>query len=217
MITLVKLEKPDILVKNEQKWVNQMMEYVDKGEVVPKGIIGKYSHNKIKTQLLLETNQKCAYCESIITAIDYGDIEHIIPKSHVPIKTFDWSNLTIACGKCNQNKGDYHNPNLPLINPYLDKPEEIIVFWGPLISPRTQKAEITVKKLKLDRPELFERRTSLLKTIQPMIQWYLSVKDYSLKKEIYQDLLKYTNKDKEYSSMMTYVLNSVQAPEEITN
>lgn len=215
MISLEKKEKPLILIDKEESWKQELMTFVRDNKPIPKSVSNKYSHPEIKSKLLEETNHKCAYCESKITAIDYGDIEHIEPKKKVPQKTFEWNNLTIACGKCNQNKGEYYNPHLSLINPYIENPEEEFVFLGPYISPRTPRAEITVKQLKLDRVELYERRTSYIDMIQPLINLYLRTKDLELKKLTFHDLLNYTKSNMEYSAMMKSVLSTIKRPEEV--
>lgn len=36
---------------------------------------------KAKDQLLAETYNKCAYCETPTKVVDYGDVEHFRPKS----------------------------------------------------------------------------------------------------------------------------------------
>lgn len=215
MIRLIKLEKPDILVQKGEEWKDEIMTYVNSGTDIPKNIQVRYSHKEIKNALLEETKKKCAYCESIITGIDYGDIEHIEPKKKVPEKTFEWSNLTLACGKCNQNKGQYYNKNLSLINPYTDKPEEEIIFLGAYPSARSNRALMTVKQLKLDRVELIERRTEYIKKIQPLINLYLDTNDKEFQKILYQDLIEYTKEKHEYSSMMKGILATINSPHEI--
>ncbi|MFJ8258532.1 HNH endonuclease [Peribacillus asahii] len=215
MIRLKKSDKPDILVQKGEKWKNELMSYVSNGQDIPKNVQGKYAHKEIKQTLLKETKEKCAYCESVITTIDYGDIEHIEPKKKVPEKTFEWSNLTISCGKCNQNKGEYYNKNLSLINPYIDKPEEEIIFLGAYPSARSERALMTVKQLKLDRVELLERRTEYIKKIQPLINLYLNTNDQELQKAIYQDLIEYTKDNQEYSSMMKSILTTINSPNRI--
>lgn len=45
---------------------------------------------------------KCAYCESRITAIYSGDIEHFRPKKIYYWLAADWENLLFACPFCNQ-------------------------------------------------------------------------------------------------------------------
>ncbi|MDT3498329.1 HNH endonuclease, partial [Bacillus toyonensis] len=116
MISLIKSSKPTILVEKEINWTNELLSFEESGEKVPNHIKGRYRHEEIKEALLKETYAKCAYCESKILHIDYGDIEHIIPKSIFPQKTFLWDNLTIGCAKCNQSKSNYYDDTLPLLN-----------------------------------------------------------------------------------------------------
>ncbi|MFP3414285.1 HNH endonuclease [Bacillus sp. SIMBA_074] len=139
----------------------------------------------------------------------YGDIEH---KSKVPDKIFEWNNLTLACGKCNLNKRYYYDVKSPLLNPYIDKPEEEIIFMGPIISARSERALMTIKKLDLDRVELYERRKGHIDSIQPLIYLYATTGDFKLKEILYNDLLKYTEEDKEYISMMKSIIHNINPP-----
>lgn len=211
MIRLNKKEKPEILSKNEKQWLEDLMEYINAGQKPLISIQRRYAHKDIKRALIEETFEKCAYCESKITHIDYGDIEHIEPKSIVPEKTFDWNNLTLSCGKCNQNKGTYHNLTMTLLNPYIDDVENEIIFLGPIPSARSQRASLTVKLLKLDRVELIERRKVALERIQPLIDIYLR-EEGELKELIYRDLVNYAKKDVEFSSMMKSVVDTIKSP-----
>ena len=68
--------------------------------VINKTKQNRYSRPEIKAELIAETKGKCAYCESKITHIYPGDIEHIIPKSIFPRLTFTWANLTLGCYWC---------------------------------------------------------------------------------------------------------------------
>lgn len=83
-------------------------------------IAHRYNNKAIKDTLEKETFGKCAYCESKIRHVEFGDIEHILPKCKDarPDLYVEWSNLTLACEVCNRvNKRDYYNPNIPLVNP----------------------------------------------------------------------------------------------------
>lgn len=211
MIRLSKKEKPKILINNEDAWLKDLMSYITRGEKVPDSVLKRYSHKEIKDTLLGETYQKCAYCESKITHIDHGDIEHIEPKSKVADKTFEWSNLTLACRKCNQNKGNYYDDTLPLLNPYIDNVEEKIIYFGAFPTSRGSQADFTIRKLKLDRAELVERRVELLKSIQPLIDRYVDAQG-ALKGLIYEDLMKYKEKNREFSSMMKSLLKEIENP-----
>jgi uncharacterized protein (TIGR02646 family) len=74
-----------------------------------------YTHPSVKSALLNAQHEKCAFCESKITHIAYGDVEHFRPKAgwrqtdkdalHRPgyyWLAYEWSNLLVACALCNQ-------------------------------------------------------------------------------------------------------------------
>jgi hypothetical protein len=77
-----------------------------------------------KEQLLNESNQKCAYCESPTTVIAYGDVEHFRPKSVYWWLAYSYENYLPSCTVCNQRfKKDFF--------PLLDK----TVQWkGPRVT-----------------------------------------------------------------------------------
>ncbi|PFV48425.1 HNH endonuclease [Bacillus thuringiensis] len=212
MISLKKENIPEILKKNGTEWTRKYMEFIDSKQEVPKSLKNKYSHPKIKAILLEETKGKCAYCESSFTATDYGHVEHIEPKSKVPKKIFSWRNLTLSCSKCNLNKDVYYNNKLPLLNPYIDKPEKELVFLGPLVSARSKRALMTIKKLELNRPELYERRMAHIDYIQSFIYAYATADEIELKEMLYDDLIKYTELDKEYVSMVRSIIKTIDSP-----
>ncbi|AYK08837.1 retron system putative HNH endonuclease [Brevibacillus laterosporus] len=211
MIFLIKDPKPNILQNKEDEWTSELMSYITNKLTIPETIKGRYNHKDIKTSLLKETNNKCAYCESKITHIDHGDIEHIIPKSIDPSKTFEWSNLTIGCKKCNQFKGNYYDQHLSLLNPYQDHPEEYIMFLGPLpvVKNGNIKGEVTIRRLKLDRPELIERRSEHLQKIMPLVREYEKASDDTFRKLILDDILEFTKPNNEYSFMTKQVLDTL--------
>jgi hypothetical protein len=61
----------------------------------------KYSHTDVKDALEEMFHKKCAYCQSDISAVTYGQIEHFRPKSEYPDLTFEWTNLLFSCDLCN--------------------------------------------------------------------------------------------------------------------
>lgn len=209
MIRLKKERKPEILVNKEDQWLKELQSYMNVEQNIPSHVQRRYGHEEIKKALVEETFQKCAYCESKITHVDYGDIEHIKPKSKFEKKTFEWSNLTLACRKCNQNKGAYYEENASILNPYIDDVEKEIVFLGTIPSARSERASLTVKLLKLDRIELLERRKATIDNVQPLIDNYLRASG-ELKQLLLEDLIAHSKKDKEFSSMMKRVIDSVE-------
>lgn len=207
MIKLKKKPKPTILVNNEADWVDKYLKLLDGDVTIPSSIKTKYSHKQIKQVLLDETNSKCCYCESKILHIDYGDVEHLLPKSAFPEKFVEWENLSISCGKCNTNKDDYHSRSLALSNPYIDNVEKEYVFAGPIVMSKSDKASKTIRKLELNRVSLIESRSSLIFKIQPFIDSIYKTEDDDLKLMLIEDLIEYKKKDKEYSLMVKNILD----------
>lgn len=55
-----------------------------------------------KEQLLVESNKKCAYCETPTRVVAYGDVEHFRPKSVYWWLAYSYENYLPSCGACNQ-------------------------------------------------------------------------------------------------------------------
>jgi len=131
MIYVNRIDKPNVLVRNEVKWT-EAIKSATTAESKEKAI-GKYQHEEIKDQLSKMFNGKCAYCESFIENVDYGDIEHFRPKAKFPELAVTWDNLLLACKKCNgtAQKGDNWPSNSeggPLVNPSEEQPEDFFEF-----------------------------------------------------------------------------------------
>lgn len=86
-----------------------------------------YKEDKVKGRLVEAQHHKCAFCESKVTHVAYGDVEHFRPKSGVRQSpgddlmrpgyywlAYEWENLFLACELCNRR----HKQNLfPLEDP----------------------------------------------------------------------------------------------------
>lgn len=55
-----------------------------------------------KDQLLIETKNKCAYCETPTKVVAYGDVEHFRPKSTYWWLAYCYENYLASCAICNQ-------------------------------------------------------------------------------------------------------------------
>ncbi len=55
-----------------------------------------------KDQLLAETHDKCAYCETPTKVVTYGDVEHFRPKSVYWWLAYSYENYLASCAICNQ-------------------------------------------------------------------------------------------------------------------
>ena len=86
-----------------------------------------YGHKKVKAALIKAQHDKCCFCESKVTHISYGDVEHFRPKAGVRQKSgarlekpgyywlaYGWSNLFFSCQLCNQR---YKENLFPLVKP----------------------------------------------------------------------------------------------------
>lgn len=111
----------------------------------------------LKPYLISYFHARCAYCESNITATDFGHVEHYRPKKAVTDDlshpgyywcAYDPSNLLLSCARCNSGDGIGGKKNffpvatgtratteaavsseIPvLLNPYLDRIEDHLTF-----------------------------------------------------------------------------------------
>lgn len=57
---------------------------------------------RAKDQLLVESNDKCAYCETPTAVNDFGDVEHYRPKSLYWWLAYCLDNYLVSCAICNQ-------------------------------------------------------------------------------------------------------------------
>lgn len=184
---------PPVLTANAAAWTADLQNALNAGEKPTDTQKSRYNHPDIKAAILSETREKCAYCESKITHVDHGDIEHIVPKSKVPARAFDWDNLTLACRICNQNKGDFHsggNDHSGLVDPYQDNPTDHFLFHREMVIPRPDSAKglLTDDEIKLSRAPLREQRRKQMDFIDGLIRGYCNaspVEKPILKRNLY--------------------------------
>jgi len=122
------LLKPEILNKKQVEWQSGLnkaiSEYQNDNSPANRKKLDvafcKYNHKQVKDSLKIMFSGKCAYCESHITHIGFGHIEHFRPKSKFPELCFEWDNLLLGCEICNgKYKGDKFpesNEGGPFIN-----------------------------------------------------------------------------------------------------
>lgn len=176
MIYLTKLPTPEALVQHAAKWTAELLTAVAAGTKLSAARKRRYNNAEIKETLLKETHGKCAYCESKLTHIAYGDIEHIIPKASAPERTYEWENLTTACDICNTNKSDKEG----MVDPYAHDPEQLhFRFMGPMITivPGSEPAKLTLTELDLNRPALMEKRKDRLEELGRRLEEIITTRD----------------------------------------
>jgi uncharacterized protein (TIGR02646 family) len=145
---------------------------------------------------------KCAFCESKVAHISYGDVEHFRPKAAyrqsetAKLKkpgyfwlAYSWDNLFFTCELCNRRhkanlfpltresgRAHLHNDDVTaespmFINPAEEDPEALIAFdeaGVPYAISNDERANITIKSLGLDRPELNIRRLEHLEILKDL-------------------------------------------------
>jgi uncharacterized protein (TIGR02646 family) len=170
MIRLERGDKPPILIEKADEWTAEFAAAGAPHTMAP-AVRYRYRHADIKEAVKRDSHKKCIYCESHITQVHPGEIEHIAPVSKRADLVVEWENLAFVCTECNREKSAYYEPNLPLLNPFDDDPDEYLAFYGPMVLHRTGKprGEITVRQLKLSRLALIERRKERIERLQVLI------------------------------------------------
>jgi uncharacterized protein (TIGR02646 family) len=177
MIKIQRTPVPKILAKKGAEWL-LALQHANSSQDRERAK-NKYRHPKIKEALVSLFHGKCAYCESHITHVDYGHIEHYRPKSGPqgqPDLCFEWTNLLLACGICNgaEFKSD-HFPGAaeggPLINPCEDDPAAHFEFRFDAklglasVCGITHRGQTTEVRLGLNRSELRRFRSEQVKKL----------------------------------------------------
>lgn len=215
MIRLNKTPIPEILRARAAEWVNAIMTKLARGEEPTKAEIGRYRHADVKSALVAETHGKCAYCESKLRHIAHGDIEHIVPKSRAPERTFDWINLTLACDLCNENKGTHPGNHDDFVDPYVVDPADHLAFVGPLVFPRPGSTAgfLTERLLELNRAELVERRKERLNALHALLVVMGQVANEHLRDVLRSDVEKHeTAAHQEFAAMSRQFVQMMLPP-----
>jgi 5-methylcytosine-specific restriction endonuclease McrA len=213
MIKLNKSVEPTSLASNKANWTSQVLAHITAGTKVPKSLENNYNTKEIKDALRAESKNKCMYCESTVSHITFEHIEHIKPKAQhrFPQLIFEYSNLGLACPKCNMNKSDTYDSVNPFIDPYTDDPQNHFTAFGAFVwaKPGDIRARISEIEIDLNRPELLETRGERMKTIRDLVDNYNispvgALRD-ALKKEIEREIAE----NKPYSFCASTLVNTL--------
>jgi len=208
MIALQKEAIPPMLQANAAAWTAELINTINDGEEPTKTQRSRYNQPEIKEALVAETHGKCAYCESKLLHIAYGDIEHITPKSKDNQVWYQWDNLTLACDRCNTNKGNY----LDVIDPYNVDPEQHLWFQGAMVfqHPGSDEGALTERRLQLNRDDLLERRAERLKGLMVLLDRIERVINPAVKIALQTDFLLETEPAAEFAAMARAVARAAQ-------
>lgn len=127
-----------------------------------------YKHPRNKAALEHATAGKCMYCESKTTHVNFGDVEHILPKAIFPNLEFDWNNHGYVCDVCNNAKLNKHFAAAPFIDPFSEDPADHLLAYGSFLFPRgaSARGEVTIREIALNRTPLIGRREERIKLLQ---------------------------------------------------
>ncbi|QSQ21949.1 hypothetical protein JY651_43545 [Pyxidicoccus parkwayensis] len=147
------------VVNHKATWVQAVRPLVGFGSGVFDSKL--YANKPLKQALVTRQDGKCAYCETRLTDVAHGDVEHFRPKAGYLLDhalqpeayywcAYDWDNLYFACQICNETFKGNRFPIMPgtqratattaldasvLIDPGTEEPRDFIRF-----NPLTAKA-----------------------------------------------------------------------------
>ncbi|MEU0553811.1 HNH endonuclease [Dactylosporangium sp. NPDC006015] len=221
MIRLQKAQEPAVLTSNAETWKQEYLGAIAAGKKRSE-IPARYRHATVKSAIAVEAFGKCIYCESKISHALFGDIEHIVPVSIDPSLVVDWTNLGYVCQLCNNHKRDYWDVNLPIINPFGEDPKDHLRFYGPWVTHKaaSDRGQITVRVLGLNRTYLLERRKERLDRLTPLVDQVFSMPEGPAKAAMMKFLMEEASASAEYaatvSSYLEHQLVDVPVADETT-
>jgi 5-methylcytosine-specific restriction endonuclease McrA len=174
MINVTRLAQPPSLRRNAARWKRELLEQIKRcakeRKSVPAKYFDRYKQKDVRDALARMYGKRCCYCETSVGIVDYPHIEHRKPKSvkkGFPQLTFAWTNLHLACTKCNTAKGDSYNRTIPILDAVKDVPISSHLTYtfdaqGVWRSPISHRGRTTVEHTDLNRPELRDARTQVL-------------------------------------------------------
>jgi len=178
----------------------------------PQALInGNYNHRMNKEALRSASFDKCMYCESKISHIDYAHIEHIKPKApdKYPELLCTWENLGYACSRCNTNKSEKYVESTPYIDPYSEEPEEHIFTSGAFLFAKngSERGALTISDIDLNRIELIEKRQERITEVIKAIEACFRTENLTLRNNALDAIKKDALPDKEYSLVIKTLIS----------
>ena len=166
-----------------------------------------WKRSEIVDALKIECNHKCMYCEGFIDDVAYAAVEHIRPKSTHPELVLEWTNLGIACQRCNTNKGDYWTDlaELQLLNPYVDRVADHLQFVGPIVvsAGGSSRGVNTVRVLKFfDREDLLVSKMKRIEDLDLRIRLWRRESNEEVKILLAEDIQDAIGPGREFSASL---------------
>lgn len=141
-------------------------------------------------------------------AVSFGDIEHILPKSEFPQLVVAWDNLTLACSRCNSRKSSKYDAALPFVNPYLDEPNEHLLFLGPMVYERTDRGLYTIRELGLNEMPRVEARIRAIEQVANLVARHQTA-PAGYKRQALAELIDKVTQEGEYTAAVSTYVSAV--------
>lgn len=117
MRNIRRTSKPHCLTKNSRKWTREFLSALRRGDQkLIKQRRMRYNHGQVRTGLDDMYGNRCCYCESAVGPVRADQIEHRKPIEHFPRLAFEWTNMHLACGGCNNAKSNKWNNSYPILD-----------------------------------------------------------------------------------------------------
>ena len=111
-----------------------------------------------------QTLKHCCYCDGYMGYCSRDTIDHFLPKKYFSLLAYKWSNLYFCCDGCQRKGSDYHRRALRPDEPgytfsrYFRSHRNGLITIIAEEKSDYERAEITLKTLKLNHPKLVEDR-----------------------------------------------------------
>lgn len=212
MIRLTKQAKPPILARNEAQWTDEYERHRAGDPTVPTAAATRYRHADVKGAVTAESHGKCIYCESFPLATSPGAVEHLTPKSRFPSRVVEWQNLGFVCERCNTAKGDYHHDEEAVINPFVEEPQDFLIFAGPLVLDRNARGDVTIRTVALDRTELVESRAEHIRQLNRLRRLMAFLPEGPARDALRDDLARAGDEPSEFAAISRAYLRASDHP-----
>ncbi|MCJ8352264.1 hypothetical protein [Moritella sp.] len=125
--------EPTLLKDNKIKWTKSWVDFYEEKKDKDGGLIkdkkpndSHWLNDKVRFALILTFKNNCGYCgcsrptprrETDSKISPRGHVDHYRAKAIHPRLTYEWTNYIWSCESCNTEKGEFDNPEYPILNP----------------------------------------------------------------------------------------------------
>ena len=172
-----RLPKPKSLRDNARRWTQELLSEILRKRSfsrVSNKFLERYKKKDIRRALEKMYSGLCCYCEENTGVVEFGHIEHRMPKSLFPQKTYDWDNLHLSCTYCNTRKGEQYNKKYPILDATKDCITDYLTYRageaGIWRFPLKERGLTTINHADLNREKLSHNRFQISRGVIRVIK-----------------------------------------------